>query len=107
MVVVIPPQLRGEDTELSECDVIVGLSEAALPGAVQHLVDLGGGGVETEVIKERLYLMLRDGGGGPQPGVPGSVQPLCSLSVHNDSCRHYYDIIAPPPCVPPRAGSHY
>ena len=85
MVVVITPQLRGEDTELSECDVIVGLSEAALPGTVEHLVDLGGGGVEAEVVKERLYLMLGDGGGGPQPCVPGSIQPLCSLAVHNDS----------------------
>ena len=65
-----------------------------------------GGGVETEVIKERLYLMLRDGGGGPQPGVPHSVQPLCGLPVHNDSSRHYYDDMACWPGVPPWPGSH-
>ena len=95
MVAVIPPQLSGENTELSEGDVIVGLSEAALPGAVQHLVDLGGGGVEPEVIEERLYLLLGDGGGGSQPGVPGPVEGLRGGPVDDNSGRHYYDMFLP------------
>ena len=67
--------------------MIVCLSDAALPGAVEHLVHLGGAGVEADVIEERLDLLLVDDVGGPEPGVPGPVEPLRGLAVHDDT-RH-------------------